>query len=224
MRKFVILTDSIGNPRPFPASEPTNLEETYPYIIRNYFQGSLFWQLSYGDVTTDQLVSETLNAIVNWDPDFIIVQAGINGARPEAFSEFEKSIIRRITGRFFSGIKQYIYHPAFIRNRQISRIKNDEFRRYAEALRSVFERSCIFWLEVCSHDNYERVRPGVLKRSGEFNEILEQIYGEHHLKIKEAVLNADGFMEDHLHWNKRGHEVVAGIILDNILARISNAK
>ena len=81
----MILTDSTANPRSFPTSDVTQLEETYPYILREQFNGSTFWQLSYGNVTTEQLISQPISYLNHWEPDVIIMQSGINDCRPESF-------------------------------------------------------------------------------------------------------------------------------------------
>lgn len=83
--KFLILTDSIGNPRVFPVDDIVELEETYPYILRNVYSESIFWQLSYGNLSTEELVNQAIGYLTQWEPDFIIIQSGINDCRPEAF-------------------------------------------------------------------------------------------------------------------------------------------
>ena len=33
--KFLILTDSLGNPRPFPEESKVSVEETFPYLLKH---------------------------------------------------------------------------------------------------------------------------------------------------------------------------------------------
>ncbi len=219
MSKFIILTDSIGNPRSFPVTEMTKLEETYPYIIRSNFKDSVFWQLSFGNITTEQLIDQAIGYLSNWDPDYIIVQSGINDARPEAFTEFQKTLITRISGRLFSRINQFVNNPSLIGFRQVSRVRKTSFRKTARKLRLLFEDSRIFWLEICSMDGYERARPGVLKRIADYNKIIEDIYHDDFIRVKEEILNVDGFNADGLHWNNRGHKAVANLLTDIIKKR-----
>ena len=107
MAKFLILTDSISNPRSFPISSITTLEETYPYIIRNYYKDSTFWQLSFGNITTEQLFSQVISYLSHWEPDIIIIQSGINDCRPEAFTDFQKTLINKLSGPHFKHIKRF---------------------------------------------------------------------------------------------------------------------
>ena len=50
--KILVLTDSAANPRSFPASMVVQLEETYPYLLRDAFGRAVFYQLSFGNVVT----------------------------------------------------------------------------------------------------------------------------------------------------------------------------
>ncbi|MBO1224056.1 MAG: SGNH/GDSL hydrolase family protein [Candidatus Scalindua sediminis] len=219
MSKFLILTDSIGNPRSFPVSEITQLEETYSYIIRNNFKNSTFWQLSYGNVSTEQLFSQAAGYLSNWEPDIIIIHSGIIDSRPEAFTEFQKTVINKLTGRFvFGKIKKYVFHPALIRHRQVYRVSKARFRKTAKKIKLLFGQSKILWLEICVADGYESARPGANKRMEAYNNIIKEIYGKDFVKIKEKILEVDGFNVDNLHWNKSGHRAVADIILDRINA------
>ena len=129
MHKMMILTGSDGNPRSFPPSEKVELEETYPYVLRDHFNGSRFWQLSYGNVSTLKLVSQPMGYLSHWKPDIIIVQSGMADCRPEAFTEFQQEIISKLSGRIFSRIKRYVFHPSLIKRRQVYRVPKKQFRR-----------------------------------------------------------------------------------------------
>src|SRR5262249_16356236 len=109
--KFLILTDSSANPRSFPQSMVVNLEETYPYLLRDAFAGATFYQLSFGNITTEDLVSQALAYLSHWKPDFIVVQSGLADCKPEAFTEAQKAIITRLPGRCLGKLRRYLYHP-----------------------------------------------------------------------------------------------------------------
>ena len=221
MGKFLILTDSIGNPRSFPVTEITQLEETYPYIIRDHFKDSTFWQLSYGNITTEQLISQAVGYISLWDPDIIIVHSGIIDSRPEAFTEFQKIVISKFTERLFGRIEKYVYHPALIKRRQVCRVSERSFRKTAKKTKLLFDQSKILWLEICAADDYESARPGMKKRMEDYNKIIEEIYGEDFVRVKKKILEVDGFNVDNFHWNKRGHKAVADILIERINSHLN---
>ena len=216
MIKFIIITDSISNPRSFPISDVTQLEETYPYILREHFKGSTFWQISYGNVTTEQLIAQPISYLNHWEPDVIIIQSGINDCRPESFSEFQKTIINKFTGFFFRYIKKYVFHPKFIKHRQVYRVSERSFRKTLKKMKYIFPPAKIYCLEICVDAEYENKRPGVNKRIKDFNKIIEEIYSEYFIRVKHKIDEIKGFNADSLHWNKRGHASVAQILLDRI--------
>lgn len=222
--KFLILAESGANPRSFPISEVTQLEETYPYLIRNEFKDSTFWQLSFGNISTEQLLSQAIAYLSHWTPDIIIVHSGLNDCRPEAFTEFQKTVINKLSGPFFGKIKKYVFHPALIKRRQVYRISKRSFRKTAKKFKLIFARSKIFWLGICAGSGYEEARPGVNKRMEDYNKIIEEIYSNDCIKIQGKMLEINGFNVDNLHWNKRGHAAVADVLLERINLFLSSNK
>ena len=168
--KILLLTDSSANPRSFPPSMVVRLEETYPYLLRDEFRGATFYQLSFGNITTEDLVSQAMSYLTHWEPDFIIVQSGLADCRPEAFTEAQKAVINRLPGRFLGKMKKYVYHPSLIKRRQIFRVSEQSFRKTLKKFKIVFSKSKIFWLEICAAPSYEKERPGIVRRVAELQQ------------------------------------------------------
>lgn len=229
MSKFLILADSSANPRSFPASEITQLEETYPYLIRSEFSGSTFYQLSFGNLTTEQLLGQAISYLNHWAPDIIIVHSGMADCRPEAFTEFQKTVINRFAEPvnrwhmrlIVNKLIKNMYHPGLIKRRQVYRVSKRSFRKTLKKFKLIFAQSKIYWLEICAGSGYEEVRPGVNKRMEDYNKIIEGIYGEDFIPIQERMLVVEGFNVDNMHWNKRGHKAVADILLDRINSHLN---
>lgn len=217
MNKFIILTDSNGNPRGFPESEVFNVEDTYPYLIRKYFEDSIFWQISFGDITSIKLLNQPMAYLFHWNPDVIIVQSGFNDCKPEAFSDFQKELLNKVSWRFFDNIKKYVDHPALIKRRQIRRVSKNKFRRTAKKFKLTFPKAKIFWLEICSGFEYEEACPGITRRMDEYNGIIRELYEDDFVPVQREMMSVDGFNAfDHFHWNKRGHKVVSEILIKKI--------
>ena len=217
MLKFMILTDSDGYPRSFPHSEVFELEETYPYLIRKEFNDSVFFQLSFADIPTMKLISQPMGFLTHWGPDIIIVQSGIADCRPEAFTDFQKEIISKVSQKYFRNLKKYVNHPSLIRKRQLYRVTKNQFQRAAKKFSLIFSQSKIFWLEISVGSKYEDSRPGIESRKQEFNEIIKSVYSEGFVPIQEKLLEINGFNSiDHGHQNKRGHRAVADILIEKI--------
>ena len=217
MYKFMILTSSVGNPRSFPTSEKVELEETYPYLIRNKFSKSTFWQLSYGNISTSKLVNQPMGYLSNWKPDIIIVQSGIADCRPEIFNEKQLSLIEKITGPFYGYLRKLLFHPKIISLKQNYRLPKSSFKRTLKRFKLVFPKSKIFWLEISTGDGYENFRPGMNERKKEYNKIIKEIYGDNFILVQDKLSKVSGFnCEDHVHLNKNGHTVIAEVLLKEI--------
>ena len=210
----MILTGSDGNPRSFPDLEIFELEETYPYLLRNHFKEAVFWQLSFGNITTSQLLSQPMAYLTHWKPDIIIVQSGMTDCRPEGFSDLQKEIIHKLT---FRRLKKLVEHPDWIKKRQKYRVAPSSFNTTIKKFKMVFPRSKIFWLEICAGAQYEQARPGLGKRMLQYNEIIKKVYGEDYIPVQQKMLEIGGFNGmDHVHWNKKGHHAVAEILTEKI--------
>src|SRR5580658_2877298 len=183
--KFLLATDSIANPRSFPAAMRVGLEETYPYLLREAFRDSVFYQLSFGNITTEDLVSQPMSYLTHWEPDFIIVQSGFADCRPEAFSEVEKRLIERLPGRIFGKLRRNLQNPKIVRRRQVYRVSPQSFRKTLKKFKMIFSKSRIYWLEICAAPGYEEDRPGIGKRLTEYNTIVEEVYGDGFIRLQE---------------------------------------
>jgi hypothetical protein len=214
--KIMILTDSSANPRSFPASMVVTLEETYPYLLRDEFAGSTFYQLSFGNITTEDLVSQAMSYLTHWKPDFIIVQSGLADCKPEAFTQAEKAVINRLPGRLLGKLKKYLYHPVLIRHRQLFRVSEPSFRKTLKKFKFVFSKSKIHWLEICAASSYESDRPGIIRRVAAFNKIIEEVYGDSMVRLQDKVLELDGLNADSVHWRSSGHRLAADMLIDKI--------
>ena len=219
--KILVLTDSGGNPRSFPLSDATQLEETYPYLLRSRFKESTFWQLSFGNVVTEQLCSQATGYLNHWEPDIIIVHSGLNDCRPEAFSEFQKSVIIKLSWRYFSRFKKYLYYPSLIKRRSVYRVSKRNFRKTLTKFKLIFSHSTIYWLEICAGLGYEEIRPGVNKRMEDYNKIIKEIYTDYFVTINHELHNVNGFNDDNLHLNKKGHRAIADLLIDKINSSIN---
>jgi len=191
------------------------LEETYPYLLRDEFGESTFYQLSFGNITTEDLVSQAMSYLTHWNPDFIIVQSGMNDCRPEAFTDAQKAVINRLSGPL-GKIKKYVYLPSMIRRRQISRVSTPSFRKTLKKFKIVFSKSKIFWLEISAASAYEKERPGVGRRIAEYNKIIEEVYGDGIVRIQEGILDVGGHNIDNVHWLASAHRVVADTLIRKI--------
>jgi hypothetical protein len=214
-QKILLLSDSGANPRSFPASMAVQLEQTYPYLLRAKLPGSTFYQLSFGNIATEDLVSQATAYLTHWRPNFVVVQSGLVDARPEAFTEAQKAIINRLPGRLFGTLKKNVNRAAWVKRRQVYRVPEQSFRKTIKKFKLVFSSSKVLWLQICVGAGYESERPGIGARIAEYNAILREIYGENLVSLQKVV-DIGGFNQDHTHFTVGGHQFIADAVLDKI--------
>ncbi len=220
--KIIILTDSLGNPRSFPIETAVSLEQTYPYKIREMFSDATVWQLSYGNISTEELTNQAIGYLHDWDPDFVIIQSGINDCRPEAMTEFQKLILSKFTGPLFRFLKKHVHNPRLIKRRQIRRISKRSYKKTLNKFKMIFNNSKIFVVEICAANDYEKARPGVRKRIMEYNELITQIYNDDVVLVQDQLNISKGFNADNLHLNLEGHRLVTLALADKIKKHLND--
>ena len=176
----------------------------------------MFYQLTYGNIETEKLLGQAIGYLTHWKPDFIIIQSGLNDCRPEAFTEFQKNLIRKFF-RFFPILRKNINNTQIIKKRQIYRVSKKRFKKIAKWFSNVFYQSKIIWLEIAVHEGYEKIRPGVSKRIVEYNQIIEDEFKDNFLQIKNALNEVNGFNSDNIHLNKFGHRKVSELLLKKLV-------
>jgi hypothetical protein len=217
--KILILAESASNPRSFPEKDKTYLEETYPYILREGFKDSIFWQLSFGNITSEELCSQAIGYLSHWNPDVIIVHSGLNDCRPEPMSNFQKDLFNFLSFGLINRvglIKRLIYNPFLIQRRNKSRVTKKSFIKTLKRFKLIFSKSKIYWLEIGAKEDYEKDRPGFKKKSVEYNQLIHQVFHEDMIMIMDEINKVNGFNTDNLHWRKGAHNVVAEILKKRI--------
>jgi hypothetical protein len=215
--RILLLTDSGANPRSFPASMAVELEQTYPYLLRQALPRSTFYQLSFGNIATEDLVSQATAYLTHWRPHFIVVQSGLVDCRPEAFSEVQKAVINRLPGRFFGTLKKNVSRASWVKRRQVYRVSKHSFRKTVKKFKMVFSSSKVLWLEICVAAGYENDRPGIMARMAEYNAIIEEVYGDGLVSLGKVV-ESNGFNQDHTHFTAPAHRAIADAVLDKMHA------
>lgn len=222
--KVLVLTDSNGNPRVSPEEDMIQLEETYPYVLRKSMRDSLFYQLSYGNITTENLLNQAIGYLLKWEPDIIIVHSGVCDCRPEAFTDFQKAIINNFSGPFFRYLKKAMNSPGLIKRRQVSRVSKRRFKKTLKKFKLLFNKSKIFWLDISVAPDYENTRPGIVNRIETYNNIIESTYGDDMVKVNKSLQEVRGHCTDSVHINKNGHEIISEALLNKINSYIKEEK
>jgi len=224
-KKVLILTDSVANPRAFPVSDKTELEETYPYLIREKFSDFVFWQLSLGDALSNKLYAQAVSYLHHWSPDIIIVHSGINDCRPEMASislKMLKKISKLLDSIFKSNFSEKLDKKNFSINKKTSKTDILSFKRTLKKFKLSFPKAIIYWIEICSGDEYENDRPGFNIKADKFNQVIKEIYDNNMIAICDLLKDEECFNVDNLHWKKSAHNILASILIERISIDINN--
>lgn len=216
--KIVILTDSTGCPRIYPKSERVDLYETYPYLLKKEFSSSKFWQLSIGNQISQLLIDQARGYLIHWKPDYIVLGTGINDVRPEAFSQKVTEVFR-FKGRLSilnKLINTILYMPVLINLFRKHRVTEKQFIKSIQSLKNTFKNSNIIWLEISCHNNYEKARPGILKRKNSFNQKIKNVLKGNYIEINNELSKSNFFTKDLHHFTKQGHSFIAKKIINHI--------
>jgi lysophospholipase L1-like esterase len=191
--KIMILTDSLANPRTIPIADSVNLEDTYPYILKKELTNSTFWQLSLGSAYLEVLVNQAIGYLLSWEPEYIIIQSGINES---------KNIAKNSWIGFYKKNSFAVDLVAFKKN--------------LKKIKYLFPKSVIIYIGISTSNGYAEKYSSVAKRVVEFNQAIKSIVGDDFIETENRLREINGFNQDGIHLNKVGHELIARLIFERL--------
>ncbi len=199
MMKVLVITDSLGLPRPVP--EVVEPEETWVGLLSKKYD-----VVSYcsGGSTIKDLYSQ-IAYFKMYRPEVVFIQSGIVDCAPRAFSQFENefinkfSLTQRISRRFLT--KDKIINLRRKRNKTYTPI--DEYEKYVANFNNAFPN--VYWVEILSaSDDYEKIVPGIQKNVQKYNRVLHEKSNGN--VISTGDFSADDIMNDNIHLTKSGNQ------------------
>jgi hypothetical protein len=166
---------------------------------------------------TSKLLSQPMAYLTHWAPDVIVVQAGMADCNPVLFTDFQKEVIKRLTGRLYGRVMKFLNKPGMYRVRQTTPVTKTAFRRALRQFKLVFPKAKIVWLGICADAASEARYPGLHRNMSQYNDILEDVYKGDFVRMQEVMDSVQGLNSlDYMHWNTRGHAAAADIIMSRI--------
>lgn len=211
MKKILVITDSLGLPRPNP--EVVEYDQTWVYKLA---QENNVWQYSSGGSTIKELY-EQIEYLKMFNPDIVIIQSGIVDCAPRAMSKFENEFVNKfkITRKFgqtFLTSKRLNY----LRKKRSCYYTNAfEFEKYVKLYLKTFSDK-LYWLGIVPANNdYEKKVPGITLQIEKYNKILSSNLSENF--ISSDNLSDKDVMSDFIHLTVSGHLSVFENIKKHIL-------
>ena len=218
-KKFLILTDSVGNPHPFFKKDATSLDDTFPFLIKNKYKKSQFHQISLGHALSIVLMNQARGYIQTWKPDYIIILAGINDCSPKFIAEKEKKLLFKyfLINRMPEKIRAF-FKNKIINNKKLSLIRSkpridiSTFIKEISSFQKSFKRSKILWVEIFYGSNNKSSNKIMSNNISIFNKAINSFKNIKLIKIRKELMKINGVSKDNIHLNKKGHKLVASSI------------
>lgn len=209
--RILVLTDSLGLPRDKP--ERTLFHETWPQLLANDF---IIHQCSLGGGTIDE-ISRQVEYQKHFNPDIVILQAGIVDCAPRALKKLEIQLLSRLGYLGKKMLKIIKNKSSFLRRvRNITYTKERQFENYLIKLKKRdFSHIEVYGLSIIdASDIYKEKIPGIQNKIDIYNNILMKTFGKHYVSL--SSIPVEGIMSDGHHLNEIGHNFIYETILKQI--------
>jgi lysophospholipase L1-like esterase len=219
--RIVILTDSLGRPRPdIENNEKTCYEDVYGYKLKTYFGSQHEIELLYIEsLDTDDAIFWSQRMVAFREPDLVIYHLGVNDCVPRLFKKGGKSIIfnpifRKITFDFFLRFMSF-FRYFFTKLRRISYVSESDFLTNFKTMINENKKY---------NSNVKFIAVGIAKSQlhnkrsfsynnniDKYNKILEAIFGDFYIDI-EPIVDEFGLIFDGVHLSKNAHAKLFEVI------------
>jgi len=205
-KKVLIVTDSLGLPRPKP--DFLKDQECWPYRVSKIAGDFEFYFHMRSGYSTDDLVADLKEVLGSYEPDLIFLQIGIVDCAPRALTKKELAFISRLP--IFNKILHTLikkYRENIILWRQITYVDELRFEQNLEKFKAHFRQAKIAFVPIApASEGYQANSPGVENNILKYNNILCRLCEEVPAFINSESLNI--FLPDGYHLNSSGHELV----------------
>jgi len=196
--KVLVVTDSLGLPRPVP--EKVLPHETWVSLLSKSCDVA---QFSSGGATIADLYAQ-LEYMKMYNPDLAIIQSGIVDCAPRAFSRFENEFINKF--RLTRSLSRRLLSRERIvklrAKRKVTYTPLEAFASFVEKFSKAFPQ--VYWVEIApSNPDYETRVPGITRNIGLYNDVLRKVSGSKTVSL--ADFSSGDIMGDHIHLTVSGN-------------------
>lgn len=194
--KILVLSDSLALPRHKP--ETCIFDNTWPQLLKN--SGFTLHQVSLGGGTIIDIFKQS-KYHKSFNPDIVIVQAGIVDCAPRFISRDEKYFLTKIP-RYGKKVINFLNKPWLRKIRSLTYVKQKEYNKYLKRIVKLYGNAQqIYFCEIVGGEGYENVLPGIRRNIRKYNSILSSIEGTKMINFEQDDIT----MSDFHHLNRNGH-------------------
>jgi len=204
--KILFVSDSLALPRKKP--ETVLYDQTYVGILKRRLESCDILQQSMGRATLPELYNQSFSYYSAYDPDAVIIQAGIVDCAPRALKKAELQLIlsNKLLRKIWNRIGKR-YSDRLRRIRRITDTTPNEFRRYVKRYKDLFGSTSILWIPIMPASSaYEKLAPGITENIELYNGIINDEMGNSVIRL---AADTSWLMSDWHHLNLKWHHKIA---------------
>lgn len=217
-KRLLILTDSLGLPRPQP--DVVTGPETWPQLLKKDFD---VIQMSLGGATIEDIFNQT-HYYLPFEPDLVLLQAGIVDCAPRALSRLEainlnhfwvtRGALSKIMPKYGGAIRKFrhkVYTPL------------PAFEGFVQKIIDRFAPVPVYWIGIApALPTYEEKVPGITANIRLYNQKLATLFGTRFIDL--ADLPASGIASDFHHLSVQGNQLLAARVLATLTPEFQTSK
>jgi lysophospholipase L1-like esterase len=225
-KKLVILSDSLGRPRPdLSVAEATEYEETYGYLLREKLGDEWIVDICYVeslDSIDAKFWAERMVAFRR--PDIAILHLGINDCAPRVFKKNARPIIyseffKKITFNFFAKlVNRFRYH--LTKFNKLVYVSSEDYIANLESIKeSILKYSpdCkITFVGIAdTSDANDKRSYNYRKNIALYNKVLKEFYVDNYIDVN-TIPQDKLIISDGIHLTKYAHQELAKTIFNRL--------
>ena len=226
VKKLVILSDSLGRPRPdIKSNEATEYEDTYGYLLREKLGADWLVDVCYVeslDTLDAKFWSERMVAFRR--PNVAVIHIGINDCAPRIFKKGADPIIyrpwfRKLTWNLFGKIVNRFRRQLTL-CRQLVYVSPDFYIKNLQEMKQAIlkyspEAKVLFVSIADTSEENDRRSFNYRKNIAAYNAHLKTAFGEDYIDINKFG-SEDFLISDGIHLTKSAHKNLAQMIREKI--------
>jgi len=232
--RVVLLTDSLGRPRPhLDSAEATEYEQVYGYLLRGLLGPGAEVELCYVESLDSHEARHWSQRMVAYRrPDVVVYHFGINDCAPRLFKKSTRALalrpwFRKATGDFvlktMSRLRRHV-----TRLRPLTYTTPEAFeanlRHIVEEVRTYSPRARFFAISIAlAPERLARRSTGMNENVAAYNAIMARVFGAGYIELNDLMGGEAGLISDGIHLSAATHARLADELARRISAPVQDA-
>lgn len=223
--RIIILSDSLGRPRPDLIKDKTEYEDIYGYKLKQYFKNDEVEICYIESLDSDDALFWSQRMVAFRKPDIVIFHLGINDCAPRMFKKGSKSILlnpffKKITRDLLMKLihkYRYVMTKYLKKTYTTQRQFKQNFIDLQNEVKKYNPKALFFAISICYVPKFLSERSyGYNTNISQYNKILEELFADKYIEIN-ALLNPEEIhIADGIHLTTEAHTLLAKELIKQI--------